>query len=125
MFLQPCHFHVGMGYTSRKNSELLLLGRRGNPKRLSKAVRELMIAARREHSRKPDETFTRIEAYCDGPRLEMFARESRPGWIGWGFEAKKFDTSPASFLLAKPEATVVWSKRQGGAPLRQPPRLHN
>jgi N6-adenosine-specific RNA methylase IME4 len=91
MFLVPGHFHVGMGYTSRKNSEILLLGRRGAPKRLSKSVRELMIAARREHSRKPDETFARIEAYCEGPRLEMFSRQSRPGWTTWGNEAAKFD----------------------------------
>lgn len=84
-------FHVGTGYTSRKNTEILLLGRRGNPKRLSKGVRELMIAARREHSRKPDETFARIEAYCPGPRLELFARESRAGWVTWGNQATKFD----------------------------------
>lgn len=88
-------FHVGMGYTSRKNTEILLLGRRGNPKRLSKSVRELMIAARREHSRKPDETHARIEAYCAGPRLEMFARESRAGWATWGNEATKFDREAA------------------------------
>lgn len=84
-------FHVGMGYTSRKNTEILLLGRRGAPKRLSKSVRELMIAARREHSRKPDETHARIEAYCEGPRLELFARESRAGWATWGNQSTKFD----------------------------------
>lgn len=83
-------FHVGMGYTSRKNTEILLLGRRGAPKRLSKGVRELMIAARRQHSRKPDETHIRIETYCDGPRLEMFAREQRSGWTSWGNETTKF-----------------------------------
>ena len=91
MFLVPAHFHVGMGYTSRKNTEILLLGRRGAPKRNSKSIRELMIAARRQHSRKPDEAVARIEAYCDGPRLELFARESRPGWSTWGLEATKFD----------------------------------
>lgn len=91
MFLQVSHFHVGMGYTSRKNSEILLLGRRGNPKRLSRSVRELLIAARREHSRKPDQAYERIEAYCDGPRLEMFGRQSREGWTVWGLEAAKFD----------------------------------
>lgn len=95
LFLQAENFHVGMGYTSRKNSEILLIGRRGAPKRLSKSIRELMIAARREHSRKPDETYVRIEAYCAGPRLEMFARQSRPGWTVWGNEAAKFDAVAA------------------------------
>lgn len=91
MWMTDASFHVGMGYTSRKNSELLILGRRGAPKRLSKAVRELMIAGRRQHSRKPDETFRRIEAYCSGPRLEMFAREARPGWTAWGNDTGRFD----------------------------------
>jgi N6-adenosine-specific RNA methylase IME4 len=91
MFLTDADFHVGMGYTTRKNTELCLLGRRGNPGRLSKSVRELIVAARREHSRKPDQARSRIEAYSDGPYLEMFARESAPGWDAWGLEAGKFD----------------------------------
>lgn len=84
-------FHIGMGFTSRKNVEILLLGRRGQPRRLRKDIPDLLIAARRQHSRKPDLGYQRMEAYCVGPRLDMFARESRPGWTGWGFEAQKFD----------------------------------
>jgi N6-adenosine-specific RNA methylase IME4 len=48
-------FHVGLGLTTRKNAEFVLLGRRGSPKRLAKDVRELIIAPVRAHSRKPDE----------------------------------------------------------------------
>lgn len=91
MFLTDADFHVGMGYTTRKNTEICLLARRGNPKRKSKSVRELILAARREHSRKPDQARERIEAYSDGPYLEMFARQSSPGWDCWGLEAGKFD----------------------------------
>ena len=48
----------------------------------------------REHSRKPDEVHARIEALCgDVPRLELFGRESRPGWTVYGDEATKFDLS--------------------------------
>lgn len=94
VFMTDKDFHVGMGHTSRKNTEILLLGRRGSPKRNSRSVRELLIAARREHSRKPDQAIERIEAYCDGPGLEMFARQSRPGWATWGLEATKFDPPP-------------------------------
>ena len=36
--------HVGMGYTTRKNTEFCLLGRRGHPKRLAKDVREMIIS---------------------------------------------------------------------------------
>jgi len=86
----PASFHVGMGHTTRKNVEFCLLGRRGSPKRKSKAVRELIVAPRREHSRKPDETYDRIEAYAGGPYLDLFSRQRRPGWDSWGDEVDKF-----------------------------------
>src|SRR5512132_586661 len=45
---------MGGGYGTRHNAEICWLGRRGSPQRKSKGVRELIIAPRREHSRKPD-----------------------------------------------------------------------
>jgi len=86
-------FCFGPGYTTRSNPEDCLLARRGKPKRNSKSVRELMFAARREHSRKPDETIRRIEQYADGPYLELFARTTRKNWTTWGNETDKFDTN--------------------------------
>lgn len=83
-------FHVSLGFTTRHNVELCLLGRRGSPKRLRKDVRELIIAPVREHSRKPDEAYARIERYCDGPRLDVFSRRDRPGWTSVGDEVGKF-----------------------------------
>jgi N6-adenosine-specific RNA methylase IME4 len=83
--------HVGLGLTTRKNTELVLLARRGSPKRRSGDVRELIISPRREHSRKPDEIRERIEQYCAGPYVELFARSSRKGWQTWGAERTKFD----------------------------------
>jgi N6-adenosine-specific RNA methylase IME4 len=53
-------------------------------------VRKLIVSPRREHSRKPDEAYQRIEALCDGPYLEMFARTRRPGWDVWGNESQGF-----------------------------------
>jgi len=84
-------FHTGLGLTTRKNAEFCLLARRGNARRLAKDVRELIIAPVREHSRKPDETYERIERYAAGPFLELFGRQSRPGWTVRGNEATKFD----------------------------------
>ncbi len=84
-------FHVGLGLTSRKNTEYVLLGRRGNCKRLAKDVRQLIFAPVRQHSRKPDEFYPRVERYCAGPYVELFSRQSRPGWTTWGNEAAKFD----------------------------------
>ena len=35
-----------------------------------------MASQRREHSRKPDEAYARIEQYSAGPRADLFAREA-------------------------------------------------
>jgi len=88
-------FHIGLGLTVRHQTEFVLLGRRGNCRRNAKHVRELILAPRREHSRKPDEFFTRVERYCDGPYLELFARERRSGWDCWGDEVNKFSEGGA------------------------------
>jgi N6-adenosine-specific RNA methylase IME4 len=85
-------FHVGLGFTTRKNAEFCLLARRGNARRIAKDVRELIIAPRREHSRKPDEAHERIERYAAGPYLELFGRQQRPNWTVRGDEAGKFNT---------------------------------
>lgn len=82
--------HVGLGLTTRKNAEFCLLGRRGNAHRNAKDVREIIMSPVREHSRKPDEARHRIERYCDGPYLELFARSQRDGWDSWGNETAKF-----------------------------------
>lgn len=100
LFMDGRDLFTGMGYTTRQNAELVLLGRRGSPRRLSKSVHQVIASPRREHSRKPDEVYSRIETYCAGPRLELFARQSREGWTTWGDEAAKFD-APADAL---PEA---------------------
>jgi N6-adenosine-specific RNA methylase IME4 len=84
-------WHIGLGYWTRANTESCLLGVRGNPKRVSQAVRQLIVAPLREHSRKPDEFFAGVEALVPGPYLELFSRQSRPGWSCWGNETTKFN----------------------------------
>ncbi|HWD14315.1 MAG TPA: MT-A70 family methyltransferase [Pseudochrobactrum sp.] len=81
---------MGMGYWTRQETEICHLFKRGRPKRKSKGVRQLIKAPRREHSRKPDEVYERIEALIDGPYLEMFARQAWQGWDAWGNETGKF-----------------------------------
>jgi N6-adenosine-specific RNA methylase IME4 len=80
----PADLHRGLAYTTGKNAEDCLLFRIGHPVRKSAGVHEVIIAPRREHSRKPDEAVRRIERYCDGPRIELFARQTRDGWTSWG-----------------------------------------
>lgn len=82
------NWHIGMGYYSRANTEPVLLFTKGSPRRKNKGVRQLLVAPIEAHSRKPDETYTRIERLMDTPAsyLEVFARRPRPGWVSLGNE---------------------------------------
>lgn len=86
MFMTMQDFHMGQGFTTRKNLEICILAKRGKPKRLNRTTRDFVIAARRQHSRKPDEVIEAIEGFCVGPRLELFGRASREGWDTYGNE---------------------------------------
>jgi len=70
-----------LGRWTMGNVELCLLGVRGKPKRIIKNVKQLVIAERTKHSKKPDEVRDRIvELMGDLPRIELFAREVHNGW---------------------------------------------
>ena len=80
----------GVGFYFRNVTELLLFGVRGpNARTLAPGRRQVNVieTRKREHSRKPDEAYDLIEACSPGPGIELFARGTRPGWIGWGDEA--------------------------------------
>lgn len=80
----------GMGFWVRVNHEILLIGTRGKPAVPAVPARPVSVlrAARRRHSQKPDEAYPIIEAMAPGARrLELFARQQRPGWQVWGLEA--------------------------------------
>ena len=81
-------FFMGLGYYTRANPEICLLGTKGNPlPRQNKGVQNLVIDRIREHSRKPDLVRIRIEQlFGDLPRIELFARERVPGWDAFGNE---------------------------------------
>ena len=87
-------FFTGLGFWTRANPEPCLLATRGHPKRRAGDVPKLLIGPRREHSRKPDVAYKRIERLLAGPYLELFARQSRPGWDGWGNQPGLFDGGP-------------------------------
>jgi N6-adenosine-specific RNA methylase IME4 len=83
-------FFSGLGFWTRANPELCLLATRGSPHRRKANVQKLVISPRREHSRKPDEIYERIEALCEGPYLELFARSTRNDWHNLGVEVDAF-----------------------------------
>ena len=58
LFFSERDFHFGLGLTTRHNTEICLLARRGNCRRIAKNVRELTITPVREHSRKPAEAYS-------------------------------------------------------------------
>jgi N6-adenosine-specific RNA methylase IME4 len=86
---------LGLGYHTRSGVEQCWLGIRGNGyERQAQGVEQVLHAPLRQHSRKPDEIARRIELLVgDVPRIELFARQARPGWQAWGNEANKFTTA--------------------------------
>jgi N6-adenosine-specific RNA methylase IME4 len=84
---------IGLGYFIRGQHEHLLIATRGDMPCPLPANRppSVINAPRREHSRKPDEAYALIEAmYPELPKIELFARQQRPGWCVWGNETSKF-----------------------------------
>lgn len=79
----------GLGYWTRGNAELCLLAKRGEPKRQSASVHQFIISPIEQHSKKPDITRDKIvELAGDLPRVELFARQTVPGWDAWGNEVE-------------------------------------
>ena len=80
---------IGVGYWFRGQHELLLVGVKGkvSPPPSKARHSSVMCEKRTRHSRKPDLARKIIEdGFPDATKLEMFARESFPGWDRWGNE---------------------------------------
>lgn len=78
----------GVGFYFRNVTEILLFGVRGSMRTLNPGRTQVNIVSsrKREHSRKPDEFYSLIEACSPGPYVELFARFKRDGWHQWGNE---------------------------------------
>lgn len=98
---------MGLGYGTRKNTEILLYASRGKThKRLNNRLGEVVFWPRMEHSRKPD-CFHKliVELYGDLPRVELFARRTAPGWAAWG---NQVESSPEAIaVLGQPGAFTI------------------
>jgi N6-adenosine-specific RNA methylase IME4 len=80
----------GVGFYFRNVTEMILFGVRGkNARTLAAGRRQVNFLAtrKREHSRKPDEQYAIIESCSWGPRIELFSRGARRGWVCWGDQA--------------------------------------
>lgn len=77
----------GLGFWTRGNAEVCLLATRGHPKRQSSKIHQFIISPIEAHSKKPDIVRDKIvELAGDVPRIELFARQTTPGWDVWGNE---------------------------------------
>ncbi len=88
--------HVGMGYWARQRHELVLIAVRGKPQPPLESERpdSVFEAPRGRHSEKPAHLRELLERLYPkagpGPskrrtgRVELFTRQHRPGWDGWG-----------------------------------------
>ena len=80
-------YFMGLGFWTRSNSEVCLIGTKGQPKRVSESVPQICDARIMEHSRKPAEIRERIVELCgELPRIELFARDKVKGWDSLGDE---------------------------------------
>ena len=77
----------GTGDWLRGQTEHCLMCVRGHPTVTLTNQTTLLHGPLREHSRKPDEFYAFVESLCPGSKVELFAREARPGWSAWGAEA--------------------------------------
>jgi len=85
---------IGTGYWVRGAHELLLIGKKGRfpAPRPAMFPTSMIREKRREHSRKPDWVHHIIEQRLpDARKVELFAREDRPGFTCWGNEIGKFE----------------------------------
>jgi N6-adenosine-specific RNA methylase IME4 len=89
---------ISMGKWVRKQVEYSLLFSRGKPSRTDAGVRQLIesedriiYAPKREHSRKPEERYERIERLVGGPYVELFAQNHRQNWDCWGNQTSRYD----------------------------------
>ena len=68
----------GLGFWTRGNAEICLLATRGHPKRQAANIHQFIISPIEAH----------VALMGDLPRVELFARQSPPGWEVWGNEVE-------------------------------------
>ena len=84
----------GVGFYFRNVTEMILFGVRGKKARTlqpGRSQENIIVARKREHSRKPDEQYKIIESCSWGPFIELFARGPRKGWFVWGNQAEEYE----------------------------------
>ncbi len=87
---------MGIGHYGRSCTEHFLVATKGKPRSFVHLgltdIRNVILAPRTDHSRKPEEFFAiadRLGDILGGSKIELFARELREGWDAWGAEIEE------------------------------------
>lgn len=83
-WVKPSGF--GMWFVHR--TQPLLFACRGKLALKNKCNPNVIFAPALSHSRKPEGSYELIERVSHGPKLELFARRTRPDWHVWGNEVE-------------------------------------
>jgi len=84
---------MGTGEWLRGQTEHCMLAVRGEPVFLHGSHATVLEAARREHSRKPEEFYSLVESTSPGGRVELFSRQERAGWSAFGNDVRSLTDS--------------------------------
>jgi N6-adenosine-specific RNA methylase IME4 len=97
----------GTGYRNANYHESVLLGVFADERQIHEQFRSMFDGVVRQHSRKPVEFYEMVAAVTPNAfRCDLFSRETRPGFDGWGNEHGKFDDRQAVVVDA-PAASIA------------------
>lgn len=75
----------GMGRYVRQAHEVCLIATRGHAHPECHSIRSIFSARVRAHSQKPEAFYSIVDClYPSSPKIELFARTIRPGWVQHG-----------------------------------------
>lgn len=100
---------IGLGQYFRGLTEHCLFAVRGSlPYKIINGKRQQGVtgfyAPKGQHSEKPEQMRQMIEVVSYAPRIELFARQSAPGWDTWGNEVGKMDNNEQQRLFTGGES---------------------
>lgn len=80
---------LGIGNYWRLSHEILLTAVRGSLTFADRSLKSWAELDRTSHSTKPEQVRGMVERASPGPRLELFARRTAPGWVSFGNQVER------------------------------------
>lgn len=110
--IDGANYPIGTGYYTRANPEQCLIYTKGKGlKRKDNSVPKLIISPRKKHSRKPDESYERIDLlYPEAKKIEIFATRQMKGYTSLGYDIDGKDVFESIPEIASKEETITNKK---------------